>query len=413
MTPRRALGITTALALVAVAGVFGTTALDDSGTTRITARFDRATGVYEGSDLRVLGVRVGTVGTVRPRGREVEVTLLIDEGVRVPAAAHAVIVAPSVVADRYVQLAPAYTGGPEIRDGAVLPAARNAAPLEVDQLYASLTELTEALGPRGANADGALAGLVATGAANLDGNGKAIGDSVEQFGKAARTLDRSSDDLFGTLAHLQSFTSMLKDNDTEVRTAERRLAAVTGFLAEDKENLAAALRELGTALTQVKTFVQDNRGSLKKNVDQLLPLTRTLVDQRASLAEALDTAPLAAGNALAAYDPVHRTLNGRANINELSFGPGAVAGAGAGASARTPATAPGAASGTVPDPAAPAGLTPLDTARRQALPPLPLPAVGTVYGTPGTPAGGSPTGGSTTPGGSTPGGSPHGKGGAR
>ncbi|OKJ93512.1 ABC transporter substrate-binding protein [Streptomyces sp. CB03234] len=366
MNLRRALGITAGLAVVAVAAASGVTALDASETTRITARFDRATGVYEGSDLRILGVKAGTVASVRPQGKEVEVTLLIDEGVRVPADAHAVVVAPSVVADRYIQLAPAYTGGPKIREGAVLPAARNATPLEVDQLYASITELSEALGPNGANADGALAGLFDTGAANLKGNGKAIGDSIEQFGKAAKTLDASSGDLFDTLTHLQSFTTMLKNNDGDVRRAEQQLATVTGFLAEDKENLAAALKELGTALAQVKSFIETHRGGLKKNVDLLVPLTQTLVDQRASLAEMLDTAPLAAGNALNAYDPVHRTLNGRTNINELSYGPGIT-------------------------PGLPNGLVPVDAARRKALPALPLPAVGTVYGTPGEGAPGKGT----------------------
>ncbi|MET9800514.1 MCE family protein [Streptomyces sp. NPDC006368] len=369
MNLRRILGIGAGLAVLAVAATSGVQAIDESHTTRITAYFDRATGVYEGSDLRILGVKVGTVGSIRPQGKEVEVTLLLDEDVPVPADAHAVLVAPSIVADRYIQLAPAYTGGPRLREGAVLPAARNATPLEVDQLYASLTRLSEALGPKGANAEGALSDLLATGAANLRGNGKAIGDSIEQFGKAARTLDSSSGDLFDTLAHLQTFTTMLKNKDTEVRTAERQLATVTGFLAEDKENLAAALKELGTALAQVKTFVEKNRDGLKKNVDMLVPLTRTLVDQRASLAELLDTAPLAAGNALKAYDPVHRTLNGRANINELSFGQGA---GGRGGRGDGVAGAAGALS----------GLTPVEPARRGALPALPLPAVGPVYGTP-------------------------------
>ncbi|WP_256107172.1 MCE family protein [Streptomyces sp. ODS05-4] len=357
MNPRRLTGLAAGLLLVAVAAASGVTALDRSGDTRVTALFARATSVYEGNDLRVLGVRVGTVEEIRPRGAQVEVVLRIEDDVALPADARAVIVAPSLVADRYVQLTPAYTGGPRLADGAVLPADRNAAPLEVDELYASVTELSKALGPDGANADGALAGLLDTGAANLDGNGKAIGDSIEQFGKAARTLDRSGDDLFATLAQLQTFTTMLKEKDTTVRDAERKLASVTGFLADDKENLAAALTELGTALATVKTFIEDNRGSLKQNVDRLLPVTRALADQRASLAELLDTAPLAAGNALAAYDPVHRTLNGRANINELS--PGA------------------------PDPTAPAGLEPVaDPARRATLPALPLPAVGPLYGTP-------------------------------
>ncbi|MFC5804635.1 MCE family protein [Streptomyces formicae] len=363
---RRVIGIGAGLAVVAVAATSGVRAVERSESTRITAHFRTATGVYEGSDLRILGVKVGTVGEVRPQGDEVRVTLYVDEGVPVPKDAHAVVVAPSVVADRYIQLAPAYTGGPRLAEGAVLPAERNATPLEVDQLYAAITELSTALGPDGANADGALAGLIDTGAANLKGNGKAIGDSIEEFGKAARTLDGSSDDLFTTLAHLQSFTTMLKNNDGKVAEAEQQLAAVTGFLAEDKENLGAALKELATALGRVKSFIQKNRGALKENVDALVPLTQTLVDQRVSLAEAMDTAPLAASNVLDAYDPAHRTLNGRANLNELSMGP--------------PIILPG-------DTAA--GLVPVTPERLKSLPALPLPPVGTVYGTPEKKKGGS------------------------
>ncbi|WP_405997481.1 MCE family protein [Streptomyces sp. NBC_00829] len=361
MNLKRIIGIAAGLAVLAAAGASGVSALQESDSIRITACFTRAIGVYEGSDLRILGVKVGRVDSVRPLGDEVRVTLLLDRDVKVPGDAHAVVVAPSVVADRYIQLAPAYTGGERIKDGAVLPAAKNATPLEVDQLYESITELSTALGPKGANAQGALAGLLDTGAANLNANGKAIGDSIEQFGKAARTLDGSSGDLFATLAHLQSFTTMLKKNDTTVARAERQLATVTGFLADDKENLSAALKELGTALGTVKGFIRENRASLKQNVDALAPLTQTLVDQRVSLAEALDTAPLAAGNALNAYDPAHRTLNGRADINEFSFGPDLVLPDGTGSLT---------------------GLVPVQPSRQRALPTLPLPPVGTVYGTP-------------------------------
>ncbi|WP_406144101.1 MCE family protein [Streptomyces sp. NBC_01012] len=362
MRRTRVMGIGAGLAVVAVAATSGVMATDDRGTTTVTAYFDQATGVYAGSDLRILGVRAGTVESVEPHGKEVEVTLRLDEGVEVPKTAHAVVVAPSLVADRYVQLAPAYSGGARLGDGAVLPAENNATPVEVDQLYESITELSTALGPDGANADGALARLLDTGAKNLDGNGKAIGDSVEQFGKATKTLDKSSGNLFDTLSYLQTFTTMLKDNDGNVRAAEQQLNTVTGFLADDKKNLSAALKELGKALGQVKGFIQKNRGALKENVDLLVPLTQTLVDQRASLAESLDTLPLAAGNVLNAYDPANRTLNGRTDLNELSMG--------------GPLTAPGTATGGLQ------GLAPVDTARRKALPALPLPAVGTVYGTP-------------------------------
>ncbi|MFE2355258.1 MCE family protein [Streptomyces parvulus] len=327
-----------ALAVLAAAGLVTARALEAGGT-RVTAYFDRTVGVYAGSDLRVLGVRVGEVESVRPQGTKVRVGLRLDEGVRVPEGARAVVVAPSVVSDRYVQLTPAYRTGPALADGAVLPASRNAVPVEIDQIYDSITDLGDALGPDGANADGALSDLLRTGAANLDGNGEAIGTGIEEFGKAAKTLDGSSGDLFKTLSSLQTFTTMLKNKDTDVRTAQERLDEVVGFFADNKDDLTGALEELGKALGQVKTFIEDNRGELKKNVDRLVPLTRTLVEQRASLAEALDVAPLAAGNVAGAYNPDTRTLDGRANLNEISMGgpllplpvTGAAGGSGSGA----------------------------------------------------------------------------------
>ncbi|MFC7975398.1 MCE family protein [Streptomyces cinereoruber] len=317
--PRTPLAAGLALVVLAACGFVAVRVLEPDGT-RVTAYFDRTGGVYAGSDLRVLGVRVGEVESVEPQGTRVRVRLHLDEGVRVPADARAVVVAPSIVADRYVQLAPAYSGGPALADGAELPASRNRVPVEIDQLYASITDLSEALGPNGANSAGALSALLDTGAKNLKGNGASIGTSIEEFGKAAKTLDGSSEQLFTSLGQLQTFTTMLKKKDGDVRTAQERLDEVVGYFADNKDDLTGALKELGKALAQVKTFIKENRGELKKNVDRLVPLTQTLVDQRASLAEALDVAPLAAGNLVNTYNPKTRTLDGRANLNEISMG---------------------------------------------------------------------------------------------
>lgn len=355
---RRLIALGTVLAVVlGVAVTAGLLVFGGPDGIRVTAYFDHTVGVYAGSDLRVLGVKVGTVDAVRPQGKQVKVTLTLDHGVKIPSGAGAVVVAPSVVADRYIQLTPAYTGGPRLADHAVIPASRTATPVEIDQLYDSITQLSDALGPNGANATGALSGLLDTGAKNLDGNGKLIGDSIAQLGQATKTLNGHSDDLFATLSYLQSFTTMLKNNDGKVRAAADQLSTVTGFLAEDKENLGGALHQLSTALGQVKTFIQDNRSRLKTSIAQLAPLTQTLVDQRASLAELLDTAPLAADNLLNAYDPRHGTLDGRADINELSMG-----------GDLTPTS-------TTHD------LTPVAPDAKTL--PLPLPPVGTVYGSQG------------------------------
>ncbi|ACU40428.1 MlaD family protein [Actinosynnema mirum] len=102
-------------ALACVLAVVGATALrwafSGVENRRVSALFASAVGLYPGSDVRVLGVRVGTVVAVEPRGRVVRVAVELDRRVPVPADARAVVVAPSVVGDRYVQLAPAHTGG--------------------------------------------------------------------------------------------------------------------------------------------------------------------------------------------------------------------------------------------------------------------------------------------------------------
>ncbi|QFZ23498.1 MCE family protein [Saccharothrix syringae] len=315
----RAVAVACVLALVAAAALWWVFAGGDSR--RVTAIFGAAVGVYPGSDVRVLGVRIGSIDEVEPRGTTVRVTMSLDRSVEVPADAQAVVVAPSVVSDRYVQLAPAYTGGPTLADGVTIPRERTATPVELDELYASLDELTTALGPNGANRDGALSELLDSAAAGLAGNGQALGDTIERLGDATRTLSGSKDDLFTTVDQLQSFTGMLAANDSQVRDVNRQLAEVAGFLADERENLGAALAELATALGQVQGFIRDNRAVLKSNVDKLTGITQVLVDQRAALAETLDVAPLALGNLQNSYNAASGTLDTRANLNELSQPP--------------------------------------------------------------------------------------------
>jgi phospholipid/cholesterol/gamma-HCH transport system substrate-binding protein len=343
---------------------------------QITAYFTETIGVYPGSTVRVLGVPVGTVDAVRPAGRDVEVTMTLDHGIAVPADAQAVVVAPSVVADRYVQLTPAYTGGPQIADNAVIPVSRTAVPVEVDQLYAALNQFTKELGPDGVNAHGALSNLIKTGAANLSGNGTSLRSMITEYSGLSKTLGAGSSQLFGTISNLALFTGMLKANNGQVQLAEQQLAQVSAFLASDRTDLAGAMSTLATALGQVATFIQSNRGLLKSNVSKLAAVTSLLVQERASLAEALDTVPLAADNVVNAYDAATGTLDGRGDLNELCLGSATVrAELGCAGTTTSAAVAGTSASG-------PPGTVPLTNTKQANLPPLPLPTVGPVYGTP-------------------------------
>ena len=286
-------------------------------TVQVTGMFTRAVGLYPGSDVRVLGVPIGTVVSVTPRGDQVAVKFEYDPSVKVPADAKAAIVSPSLVSDRYVQLLPAYTSGPVMASGSTIALDNTAVPVELDRVSASLDDLMVALGPDGANKNGALSRLLDTGAKNLKGQGGAIHDTTHDLSLALQTLAGGKDDLFSTVKNLQSFTSTLATNDTQVRRLNGDLASVSDQLAGERGDLGAALKNLAIALNETSTFVHDNRAVIRTNLDQLTSVTTTIAKQRDALAETLINAPVSVSNLNHAYNPTSGTLDTRNNAAQL------------------------------------------------------------------------------------------------
>lgn len=315
----RGVAIAVVAALVVAAALWWL--LVDANQRRYTAVFTGVVGLYEDNDVRVLGVKVGHVDSVEPQGDLVRVQMLVDREIKLPSNAKAVIVAPSLVSDRYVQFTPAYTGGPEMAEGTVLPRDRTATPLEVDDLYASLNRVSTTLGPNGANKNGALSDLLDTLAKNADGNGQALHDTITQLGRLGETLSGSDEDLFATVDNLQKFTSALAASDDQVNQFNEQAADVSRFLADERGDLAAAVQQLGIALGAVQKFINSNRSHLKSNVDKLASVTKVLVDQRAALSEVLDIAPVALSNIINSYNGSSGTLDARADLNDLAQPP--------------------------------------------------------------------------------------------
>ena len=109
-----------AILLIAGAAVLARQVL--FGPRTITAYFPTATAIYPGDEVRVSGVKVGTIDRIEPQGTLTKMTLKVDRDVPVPADAKAVIVAQNLVAARYVQLTPSYRegDGPTMGDGATV-----------------------------------------------------------------------------------------------------------------------------------------------------------------------------------------------------------------------------------------------------------------------------------------------------
>ena len=289
-----------------------------NGDMTLTAHFPRAISIYQGSDVRVLGVPVGKVDKVTPDGTDVIVTMHYDKDVKVPANAQALIVAPSIVGDRYVQLTPVYTSGPVLADGAVLDTNRTGVPLELDQIYGSLDSLVTALGPTGANKNGALTDLLETTAKNFGGQGAQVHQTIDDLSKLTKTLDDNKDALFGSASQLEQFVNKLSTNDKTVRDFNTSLAGVSTMLAGERTDLAASLHNLQVSLGDVASFVRENKDALGSNIKGLNTVLKTVVKNRDALNETLTAAPVALSNLYQAYNPDTGTLDTNPNLGELA-----------------------------------------------------------------------------------------------
>ena len=289
---------------------------DEDDRKMLTAHFPRTISLYEGSDVRVLGVPIGTVESVTPSGTDVVVTMSYDPEVKIPADADAVVISPSIVGDRYVQLTPAYDGGDVMADGESLSVDRTSVPLELDQIYENLDQLNVALGPTGANREGALSDLLQVTARNFGGQGEQFHQTIQDFADFSKTLSDNREEFFGSARALQGFISTLADNDRTVRRFNQSISDVSTVLEGEKEELAASLRNLSIALGEVSTFVRDNRAVLGRNIEGLNRVAGVLAKQRDALDEILSAAPLALNNLALTYNPQAGTLDTRSNLGE-------------------------------------------------------------------------------------------------
>ncbi len=258
----------------------------------LVATFPRTTSLYAGAKVKVLGVPVGSVTDITVVGTEVEVRISYDGDVEIPVDAHALIVPPSIVGDRFIQLAPAYVSGPLLPDGARLGLDRTGVPVELDDTYAALDEFAAGLGPDGANKDGALSRLVTATAQNITGHGRDFNAAIRQFASAISTLAGSSGDISETVENLAVLTDTLAGKDAELRRLVTNLAEVGVELSSQRDEISGSVVELQEALGMVAEFTEQNRAALQGTVTGLTDVTGILTRRTRELTELLDIAPV-------------------------------------------------------------------------------------------------------------------------
>jgi phospholipid/cholesterol/gamma-HCH transport system substrate-binding protein len=307
------------LALVLVGGLT-TVVLNVSriGTSRIVAYFDNSNGIYTGDNVLILGVPVGKIEKIEPEPLRAKITFDVDDTYKVPADVKAVIVSPTLVTVRAIQLTPAYTGGPTMGSGAIIPQQRTAVPVEFDDLRQQLQKLTAALQPTQPGGQSTLGEFINTAADNLRGQGANIRDTLIKLSQAFSVLGDHSNDIFGTLKNLATLVSALQSSTDLLRHLNRNLASVTGLLADDPDALANAAKDLNTAVGDVQSFVAENREPIGTASDKLTSISQALIGSLDDLKQTLHIAPTAFQNLTNIYHPAFGALTGDLAMNNFA-----------------------------------------------------------------------------------------------
>lgn len=279
--------------------------------------FSSAVGIYPGDDVRIIGVPVGKIDSIRPQADAVKITMTIDGNIRVPADAKAIMVAPNLVSARFIQLAPAYTHGPKMAAGTTIGLSRTGVPVEWDDVKKQLSELTSQLGPHPGKREGPLNSFINQAADTFDGNSDSFRNALKQLTTTAGRLGDSRNDLFGTIKNLQALVAALADSNEHIVQFGDHLASVTQVLAQGSRELDATLSTLNQALVDVKDLLHENNTALIDQVNKLTDFTTTLTKESRDIEQVLHVAPNGIVNFYNMYSPAQGSVAGLVSLPEF------------------------------------------------------------------------------------------------
>lgn len=298
-----------ALVVALVGGAYVLFSAADSGR-KVTAYFTSAVGLYPGDEVRVLGVPVGEIDSIEPRVSDVKIVMHVSDDVKLPANVKAVIMSPNLVAARFIQLSPTYSGGAALSDGATIDLTRTAVPVEWDEVKEALTRLSKKFGPTAEGLQGPLGEAINQAANTLDGKGDSFHNALQELSVVAGRLGDSRSDIFSTVKNLQILVDALASSNEQIVQFAGHVASVSQVLADSSRDLDNTLGTLNQALSDVRGFLHENNSTLIETVDQLSTFTTTLSDQSENIEQVLHVAGPGISNFYNIYDPAQGTLNG-------------------------------------------------------------------------------------------------------
>jgi phospholipid/cholesterol/gamma-HCH transport system substrate-binding protein len=235
------------------------------------AVFSDVTGLEEGDDIRVAGVRVGEVEDIRIKDRTLaEITFTVSSKRPLLAGTHAVVRYRNLVGQRYVALTEGAGDGTRLPPGGTIPLARTQPALDLNALLNGFKPLFAALSPSDVNQ------LATEIIKTLQGEGGTVNSLLAHTASLTTTLaDR--DELIGSvITNLNTVLKTLDQRSGRFSGLLKQLRRVISGLSADRKPLGRSLVSIGNLAEATSGLLKDARPPLKDDIAELGELTGTL-----------------------------------------------------------------------------------------------------------------------------------------
>lgn len=215
-----------------------------------------------GADVKVRGVIVGEVRSVRGVGEHAELDLAMrpDKVDRIPNNVSAMLLPKTLFGERYVSLqVPEQKSGETLAAGDVIGQDRSGAAMELQEVLDHLMPTLQALQPE------KVSSTLGSIAQALEGRGEQLGQTARNVDAYLRELNPSLPDVKADIEHLGKVADTYDRAAPDIANALSNLTT-TSRTAVDKSD---GLRQLSTSLTNTSV---DARSFLEVNQDNLIHL---------------------------------------------------------------------------------------------------------------------------------------------
>ncbi|QYX81929.1 MCE family protein [Streptomyces akebiae] len=235
------------------------------------AVFSDVTGLEEGDDIRVAGVRVGEVEGIRIKDRTLaEVTFTVTAERPLLTSTGAVVRYRNLVGQRYIALTEGAGDGTRLRPGGTIPLSRTQPALDLNALLNGFKPLFAALSPNDVNQ------LATEIIKTLQGEGGTVNSLLAHTASLTTTLaDR--DELIGSVIdNLNSVLKTLDERGGRFSGLLKQLRRVISGLSADRKPIGESLVSIGDLTEATSGLLDDARPPLKDDITELGEVTGTL-----------------------------------------------------------------------------------------------------------------------------------------